>query len=196
MTLKSWMREKLKGMRKSLTEEEVRERSRRIRELLFGIPEFSSASVVSFYVSKPGSGEVSTLEMIEEALKAGKRMLVPYVEAGRIFLAEISDPGRQLSPGTFGIPEPPRELRRPAPLRDVDLVVVPGLAFDLRGNRLGHGFGYYDGLLREISSANPAARFAGLAYDFQVLDEIPSSPHDVPVHLVVTETRVIRARCG
>ncbi|MEM2874466.1 MAG: 5-formyltetrahydrofolate cyclo-ligase [Candidatus Hadarchaeales archaeon] len=190
------IRDKIREIREGLPEEDVIERSRKIAETLLSLPEFSSSARVALYVSKPGSGEVETADLIEECLRRGKRVLVPYVEreSKRISLAEIGDPKRQLIPGAFGIPEPIRQLRKPFSPGDVDLVVVPGIAFDLGGNRLGHGLGYYDRLLREISSANPKCRFVGLAYDFQVLNRIPSTSGDVPVHVIVTETRTIRIR--
>jgi len=195
MTLEKFsLRQKIMSFRKSLSKEEVRRKSAAIGRALLALSEFTSSGTIAFYVARPGSGEVETGQIIEETLKTGKRVLVPYVDRATkgISMAEINDPKTQLSPGAFGIPEPLPHLRKPVPLGEIDLVVVPGIAFDIKGNRLGHGYGYYDRLLKDLVSKNPKSRFIGLAYDFQVLDQVPNASHDIPVHAIVTETRVIR----
>ncbi|MEM2878071.1 MAG: 5-formyltetrahydrofolate cyclo-ligase [Candidatus Hadarchaeales archaeon] len=195
MTSKETLRERLKAFRAAMSDDDARSRSLKVKNNLFSLGEFKSARTVAFYVAKRESREVETIDMIRESLSMGKRILVPYVEFStkRLRFSEITDPDAQLFPGAFGIPEPRHQYRRPVQLNEMDLVIVPGIAFDRNGRRIGHGLGYYDRALREILSINRKAKFIGIAYDFQIADEIPSTPHDVPVHIVVTETRTFRA---
>jgi 5-formyltetrahydrofolate cyclo-ligase len=141
-----------------------------------------------FYVSIPS--EVHTLPLLSEAMAEGKRVVVPYMKASRIHLFHLTSTD-ELAPGQFNILEPRRELRE-APGRSIDasqidLVVVPGVAFDRHGGRLGHGRGYYDELLRRL---RPGVPRIGLAYECQLFDQIPMLPHDMPMHKVITERMV------
>jgi len=164
------------------------EMSRRIAARLAALPEYAAAHTVLFYVSF--RSEVRTQEMLAEAWRGGKRVVVPYCTGGRLELVAIDD-ADELSPGTLGIPEPRPELRsrperRVAP-PEPDLIVVPGLAFDRLGNRLGYGHGYYDKLLPLV---RPDAALVALAYECQLVDAVPRLTHDVPVNKIVTERAV------
>jgi len=141
--------------------------------------------------------EVDTWEIMFAALGEGRTLALPRVEpGGRLSLRAVRDPLHELVPGAFGIPEPAPS----SPLLEpeaVDLVLVPGVAFDRRGYRLGYGGGYYDRLLADMRSPAVTARrsspavAAGLAYDFQIVDELPVGPHDQRVDLVLTERGVL-----
>jgi 5-formyltetrahydrofolate cyclo-ligase len=123
--------------------------------------------------------------MIEDMLTLGKRVVIPVArpKTKRLWLSEVRHLDRDLAPGTFGIPEPVRTARRPVPARAVDLVFVPGLAFDRRGHRLGYGHGYFDRFLAKLPDATPTV---GLAFRFQLLDRLPVSTHDRAVSRVLT----------
>ncbi len=165
-------------------QEDVRRRkSRAIARKVFRLAAFRQASVVCCYVALPY--EVQTWWMIEEMLEQGKRVVVPVVQAGtrRLGMSELRDPSADLAPGAFGVPEPTPWARRPVPLRELDLVLVPGLAFDLRGHRLGHGYGYFDRFLARLPKR---VTTVGLAFRFQLLDRLPTTLHDHAVHTVVT----------
>ena len=114
----------------------------------------------------------------------------PRTRRPEILPSRLLDLGSEVEEGTFGIPEPRPEFRRPFPPEKIDLVVVPGLAFDERGYRIGYGGGYYDGFLTKC----PQALFAGLAYEMQILKCTFPSTRDVPVHKIITEDRVISRR--
>jgi len=131
--------------------------------------------------------EVETIPMIEESLRLEKRVLAP-VTRGEISPAEVTfDSGRlSLVPGAFGIMEP---AGKKVPPDEIDFVVVPGLAFDLEGNRLGRGKGYYDRFLRKLK---PDAFLCGVAFECQVLEEVPHADEDIPVNALVTEKRLLR----
>ncbi|MBI3609109.1 MAG: 5-formyltetrahydrofolate cyclo-ligase [Nitrospirae bacterium] len=166
-------------------------RSADILQRFFELEVMRSASWVHFYVSC--GSEVETTGMIAHALARGKRVSVPKMESTsrRLILSELKDPARELSPGPIGIPEPKSEAFRPVELDRMDLFVVPGVAFDQHGNRLGQGAGYYDRLLSSIAGKIP---IIGLAFELQLVDRIPTGDHDIKVNGIVTEKRVIE--CG
>ena len=159
-----------------------------IKGRLFSLPEFVAAKTIFFYASF--RSEVETSNMIKESLKMGKKIILPKVdkERHRLMLFEIKDIN-ELSPGYMGIPEPSLFDERLVTLDDVDLVIIPGAAFDFSGNRLGYGAGYYDILLSEGKRKIP---IIALAYEEQLVDSIPSEKHDVKVDMIVTDKQVIK----
>jgi 5-formyltetrahydrofolate cyclo-ligase len=187
------LRERKKRERASMSLEEATDKSRRIAEALFSLPEFKRAKTVAFYVAKDEAREVRTQEMILEALRTGKRVVVPFVTGDGMEFSEISGPS-DLSLGAFGISEPRSEIRRPVPLKEIDLIIVPGVAFDTEGGRIGYGKGFYDRFLCRLLSERPDARVVGLAFEMQIVDRIERKPSDIPVHILVTEERVVRCR--
>ncbi len=183
-------------MKKALKQKALEERDRHpeehrhsksctIASNLYSLPEFKSAHAILFYVSI--GSEVKTHEMIGHALNQGKRVCVPVTdkEQHEIAPCEIRS-FEELSKGAFGIPEPIE--KKPVPLSQIDLVIVPGVAFDEQGNRLGYGMGYYDKLLMKLRA--PAI---ALSFELQLLPSIPTESHDVRVSKIVTEKRVIIA---
>lgn len=160
-----------------------RRKSATIRRKVFRLAAYRRARTICCYVALPY--EVQTWRMIEAMLKHGKRVVVPVVEPrrNRLQLSEIRHPARDLARGAFGVWEPKPSARRRVPVRDVDLVLVPGLAFDRHGHRLGHGYGYFDRFLARVPRAVPTI---GLAYRWQLLDRLPASPHDLAVQTVLT----------
>ncbi|MFA6217496.1 MAG: 5-formyltetrahydrofolate cyclo-ligase [Candidatus Omnitrophota bacterium] len=152
-------------------------KSRKIKEKLFSETVFHKAKIVMFYISVVG--EVDTTEMIKEAQILGKMVLVP-VCWNRTIVACLLDNKAKLQKGPYGIWEP--AVKKPIPGESLGLVIVPGLAFNKKGNRLGRGKGYYD---RFLSSIPPKVTSIGLAFDFQILPSIPSTPTDVSVDKVI-----------
>jgi len=157
------------------------------------LPEYERARRVLWYVSH--ATELPTHEAIRRELARGHRIvLIPYVHGRHLRLWRLEHL-EELRPGAFGILEPPSELRglpeREAEPEHVDFVVVPGVAFDLQGRRLGSGQGFYDRLLARL---RPDCARAGLCYDAQVVAQLPAEPHDQSVDLIVTERRVRRPR--
>ena len=140
--------------------------------------------------------EIDPAAALDEVRRRGGRVAYPRVADDlhprlRFHLAESAD----LQAGRFGIPEPPAGNEEVA-LGQIDLVIVPGVAFDAEGRRLGLGGGYYDELLRTRASGEGSVRplVLGLGYDFQVVDACPAEPHDQMIDGVVTDARVIRSR--
>ena len=154
-----------------------------IRGKLFKEEAFKKAKLVMFYVSL--KDEVNTLGMIDEALKDGKRVCVPVIlkEAKRLIAGEIMDRKEDLERQHFGIYQPKEGRVKEVPLEDIDLVIVPGVAFDKHNVRLGRGHGYYD---RFLCALPDSAKTIGLAFDFQLVDKLPADSHDIPVWKTIT----------
>lgn len=186
---KEEIRRGISAKRTAQTEEEIKEKSGKIKERLFQLEEFQNAETIMFYVAL--KGEVETRGMVEEAIASGKKVVVPVTDfkTNEMLASEIKSLD-ELKEKEFGLLEPKDEFVREVPLEEIDLVVVPGVAFDEKGNRLGRGLGFYDKFLSKIKTE---AVFIALAFDFQVLKEIPCKEHDMKVDKIVTEERVINA---
>lgn len=158
--------------------------SRRIFAKVESLPEYRVAQTVMYYVAMPV--EVQTQDAMIAARHAGKNVVVPYCSAGDLALFRWENMD-ELEPGTWGILEPRRELRsvpeKQVHVTELDLIIVPGLAFDGLGGRVGHGKGYYDRLL---ARTEPNTAWIGVAYECQRFDQVPMSEHDVRMDRVVT----------
>lgn len=181
--MKHKIRKHIKNIISSYSTLEKAQKSAIIKDRLFNEEEFKRARVVMFYVSL--QDEVDTFIMIDEALKAGKRIAVPVIlkEEKRLIAGEIHNRLEDLESQHFGIYQPRQDRVKEVPLDDIDLVVVPGVAFDRKNIRLGRGHGYYD---RFLSGLPKRTKTIGLAFDFQVLEDLPQDPHDVPVSKIVS----------
>ena len=168
----------------------VEEKSEKIFNLLINMDEYKNANVIMLYSGK--GMEVQTEQLIRTALKE-KRVVLPITNVKKriLELSEIKDYDLELEIGTFNVLEPKPELIRPIGVGYLDLIVVPGVAFDYYGNRLGYGHAYYDKLLQSIRRPIP---LIGLAFQFQVKKRIPRSRYDIPVHYLVTEMKIFECR--
>ncbi|RMF86283.1 MAG: 5-formyltetrahydrofolate cyclo-ligase [Nitrospinota bacterium] len=171
-----------------LSDEEALIKSHRIQALLFSLPEFQQASFLLFYMAI--RGEVQTEAMVRSALQLGKQVAVPLVDTQRrgLRISLVTDVDRDLQPGHFGILEPRPDAIREVSPEDVDIALIPGVAFDRSGGRLGRGGGYYD---RFLSTLPARVLKIGLAFHLQLVPCVPRYPHDVPVDMLVTEKEVI-----
>jgi 5-formyltetrahydrofolate cyclo-ligase len=183
--LKTSLRKQAAQARDGLSQDERQAKSREIESRLFRLPELAASSTIMFFASF--RSEVETVPMIRRALAEGKRVVLPKVKGRDLALFEIRDFDRDVSAGAWGILEP--HENEPAALDAVDLMVLPGLAFDERGNRLGYGAGFYDKLLVSFTKTTVA-----LAFEAQIVPEVPAARHDVPVKKIVTEKRIITAQ--
>lgn len=166
----------------SLPKEVRLRKSELIKERLFKERDFRNARCVMWYVST--EEEVDTRRMIEETLRMGKRVCVPVVLKGsrKMVVSEIKESGI-LHKGCYGIYQPKDSSVDPVPLEEIDLVVVPGVAFDRGNMRLGRGHGYYD---RFLSDLPEDVTTIGLAFDVQLVEKLPQDSHDVPVSRTIT----------
>jgi 5-formyltetrahydrofolate cyclo-ligase len=181
--MKQGLREEYSAKRDALGAAERHLFSQAVAQNLEALPVWRAGAKIGFYASF--RSEVETLDLLARALKAGKRAALPVTrrEKGALEFHWVEDLAA-LKAGTYGILEPP--AGKPADPEELDLILVPGLAFDPEGRRLGYGAGYYDRTL-----GGSKALKVGLAFDFQVAASLPGQPHDVSMDLVVTEKRVL-----
>jgi 5-formyltetrahydrofolate cyclo-ligase len=185
---KDLLRDKIKATRKGLPQASVERWSQAIRERVLGLVPVQQAVCLLCYVSI--GNEVATHDLIRALLARGKQVAGPLInpETETFVPRIIFDFDSDLRPGSFGILQPRLKRSEPCELSRLRVVLVPGVAFDERGNRLGRGQGYFDHFLRRLPES---VRRIGLAYECQVVPSVPAGPNDEPVDLIVTEKRVI-----
>lgn len=145
-------------------------------------PRFQQARTLHLFLGTPH--EPDTLSWIPELQRHGKALFAPRVLPGTPLLEHLRvSPETSLRPGAFGILEPEGLPEPPEVLQQLDLILIPGVAFDQRGNRLGYGKGYYDRFL----SQSGALRL-GVGFDLQQVAEVPTEPHDLPMHGLLSES--------
>ena len=184
--LKAEVRRTAAAARRQLPDKD--RRSSQILARAAQLPRYNQAAWVMFYVDH--GSEVRTRPLISKALAEGKQVVVPYCQGVNLHTFLLQDL-EELQPGTLGILEPATQLRhlsqRHVPPEKLQVVFVPGVAFDRRGGRVGHGRGYYDRFLPQLP-ANVLR--LGLAYECQVFESVPMLPWDVAVDAVITEQAI------
>jgi len=185
---KSEIRAETLARRNALSDEERSEKSKAIMECLFDFANFLEARIVLFYVN--ANSEVATEAMISKALAYEKIVALPWVDQKerQILPLKIDDLNRDVRPGYRGIREPIAQRCKAIPVKNVDLAIIPGVAFDERGGRIGHGTGYYD---KFIPMLDVTTRKVALAYECQIVPQIPMEPHDRYIDIIITEKRII-----
>lgn len=188
--IKEEIRVNMKAVRNSLTKEEQQALSTAIRCKLFFLEIFHNCTQLFTYIAF--QSEVETAEIISEAYIRKKEVFIPRVEDKELNFYKITGT-ETLSVSRYGIPEPDKSHQIPYHALAVDkqnrLMLLPGLAFDRRGNRVGYGAGYYDRYLR--SHCTDGFIKAALAYEFQVLDSIEADYYDVKADILITPKEVI-----
>lgn len=157
-------------------------RSLSAQQRLLQTPEFVAATVVGLY--SPVRNEVFTEEIFTAARLAGKTVAYPRVRDDLLDFVEVAQ-RQELVPGAYGILEPGGA--KIVPLSALELIVVPGVAFDFHGHRLGYGKGYYDRFLQD-----ERRYLVGLCFDFQLVMKLPAEVHDVRMDMLVTDERALR----
>ena len=184
------LRKKIIALRDMLSPTEIMEKSALIADKLYSLPAYAQADKIMFFIDF--GSEVSTRSMVEETINRGKLALAPKAlpKTRELIPSQILDWDSDLVPGAYNIPEPRDDSLRPCNPGDIDLLIVPGVAFDLKGNRLGYGGGYYD---RFFLMLKPGVLLVALVFDLQIQPEIPVEEWDRRVDLVITEKRIIEA---
>lgn len=183
---KAVLREAVLRRRDALGEGERATLGRRILGRVLDLPAYGRSAVVLAYASF--GTELRTDGFLRQVLDDEKILLLPRVEPDGLRLYEVRDLVRDLAPGKWGIREPKPDRCPSADPERVGFALVPGVAFDRRGRRLGYGGGFYDRLLAG-GLAGRASLVSG-AFEVQVVEEVPVGPHDVPVEAVVTEAGI------
>lgn len=188
MEEKKLLRKQVLSQRDCLSWEQIGRYSNSIAAHLFALPEYQAAKTVMYFLNF--GKEVMTLNMVPQTLAHGKRVVAPKTihQERRMILSEILDVDNDLAPGLWNIPEPKADKLRPLAPQEIDFVVVPGVAFDEKGNRLGYGGGYYDRFFAQLRADVP---LVAVTFEVQVLAEIPVAPWDRQVDYLITEERVI-----
>ncbi len=162
--------------------------SRSITDRVMQMPEYQSAHCIMWYIDV--RDEARTRHALDEAIASDKRIVIPYCVDDELELFHLESMD-ELATGMYKILEPREDLREVAAKRvdvsELDLIIVPGVAFDARGGRTGHGKGYYDKLLE---NAKPETPLVSLAFECQIFDEIPMQDHDIYMDKVVTQKQV------
>jgi 5-formyltetrahydrofolate cyclo-ligase len=186
---KKMLRTKFIGARKALAEEDRQAKSAQIVEHLLADHTAQKALAIMVYASLPH--EVSTRDLIAKLMAAGKRIVLPFCRssARNLGIASITDFAKDTAPGEYGITEPVEALRDNFFKSDLQLILCPGLGFDVFGARLGRGMGFYDNFLRELKGKIPVW---GIAFDCQISQErFPFEYTDVGMDQVVTESGLL-----
>jgi 5-formyltetrahydrofolate cyclo-ligase len=160
-----------------------------IEENLWQLEEITKAEVLFIYVNF--RSEVETRPLIRHCLAQGKQVAVPLTDLrnSRLLPYAVNDPDQDLRPGYCGIPEPVQGRLVAIDPRAIETVILPGSVFDEQGGRLGYGGGYYD---RFLANDAPEARRVGIAFEQQLVEQLPLLPHDKRLHILVTEKRILR----
>ena len=186
MIAKSQLRKQIAAIRKSLSEETVSLNSRHIVERILKLEPFQKAETIALYMAFGGEVELSPLFSI--CWELYKRTCIPvFNEQTKIYeMAEITAETK-FKTGNYDIKEPENAHR--IPMNAIDLMLVPGVAFSTDGKRIGRGGGYYDRLLKGYQGTA-----VGVAFDEQIVAEIPCEAHDLPVDYIVTPSKIFIAR--
>ncbi len=187
MKTKGEIRKKILNIRNNIEKEQVIEKSKVIVNKLKSNIEFKESKTVFIYMDF--KNEVQTFDLIKDMIKEKKRVVIPYtdVENTIIIPVEINNIENDLKLCSFGYLEPKEEKVIPIDPFEFDLIIVPGVAFDKNLNRIGFGKGYYDKILSK--KRNDTKAFA-IAYEFQILDEIPKEEHDIKMDKIITEETI------
>ena len=171
------LRQRMKAARAALTEQQIERTGTALAQKLAAHPAYQKADALFCYYSC--RGEISTLQLIKQALSDGKRIAVPKVTGDTMIFVWLDDLGA-IQKGYCGIPEP---VSSEEAVDETALMLLPGLAFDQEGRRCGAGGGYYDRYL----ALHPYHPTIGLCYDFQLVEKLETQPHDIPVEEVLSQ---------
>lgn len=183
---KQRLRKEKAALRAALTKEERLHKSREIHKQLTKLPEFQEAGQIMLYLDF--RQEVETTGLAEQILAEGKELIIPCCRDRNIIPCRINNLAEDIAPGKLGIREPKEKFVRGIDPRKIDLVVVPGVVFDLQGNRIGYGAGYYDRFLPRLRDDVPVI---GVAFSCQLVKKILTESYDRKMSLLVTENSVI-----
>lgn len=181
LTEKKILRKEMISRRKNLSVEERKNFSRQIIKKFLATPIYKKSSVIMAYM--PMADEVQLQEFFADAFKKKKILAIPFIVERGIIKPVILPNLEVLEVGEFGILTVKKNFREFIDEKKIDCIIVPGAAFDIHGNRLGLGGGYYDRFLKSVENAKKIA----LAFDFQVTENLPTESHDMSVDLIITE---------
>lgn len=187
--MKKEFRKKVIEARSKQSDDLILEKSKSILDNLISIPEINESNTIMAFLDF--NNEVKTDNIINHLISLGKKVLVPItiLKTRDLIPSQIIDIENEVKIGTYGIREPKEEFVRPVEKSEIDLVIVPAVAYDVYGYRLGYGGGFYD---RFLQTLRKDAKTIGIAFELQIFDEIPKEEHDAKLDYIVTEKRLIK----
>jgi len=189
--LKKEIRKKILSLKDGLSTKIIKNHSTAIFDQLNKTEFYTEAHNVMLYVSF--GSEVMTKPIIDDLLSRGKRVFIPVTvpKTKALIVSELKSYEDDLVVGHFGVMEPKEEALRPVEPSILDLVIVPGVAFDRNGYRIGYGGGYYDRFIPRLPQKTTTV---SLAFDMQLIEKIPTSEYDMAVEYIITEKQFIQCK--
>lgn len=171
-----------------LTEKQRTAKAKAIESKLFGFANFLEARIALLYID--GDNEVRTESILKRAYDFNKIVVLPAFDPDRLKVAtlKVDQPDKDLVPGPRGVLEPNPARCKPVPLQKIDIAIIPGIAFDEKGARIGSGHGYYDRFIPDLPATT---RKVALAFEEQILPQVPTESHDKHVDIIITDKRII-----
>lgn len=189
MENKNDIRKRILRIRNTMSSQEVNYKSNIIINKLTALDVYNNSKTIFVYMSF--GNEVKTLEFIKQMLVSNKRVVVSYTDSKNtvLILSEIKNLEEDLIRNKFGYLEPVFEKIRKVEPEEIDLIIAPGVVYDKSLNRIGYGKGYYD---RILAKKRKDTKVVAIAYEFQVLDQVPTEDHDIKMDLIVTEENIYK----
>jgi len=188
---KKILRKQILDSKKLLSRQAILEKSNKIVNKLIKFDKYQQSKKIMLYIAT--KTEVQTQKIIESAQKDYKNIYIPVIFPKKHDLEPslVYDFNKELTLGELGVYQPKEDFFRIIPPTELDLVIIPGVAFSLRGDRLGRGGGYYDRFLKKLTKKTVVI---ALAFEMQIVEEIPLEDNDVPVNYIITENRIIQKK--
>ena len=185
---KADVRTEIANMIAGLPQATIQEKTKEIENRLFEFANFMESKIALLYIST--DSEVKSENILRRASDRNKIVVLPIIDAelSDFNLYKIDDITKDLKPGAAGILQPDPQRCRIVPLECIDIAIIPGIAFDEKGGRIGPGNGYYDRLIPKLPITT---RKVALALDAQVIAQVPTESHDKHVDIIITEKRII-----
>ena len=185
---KSDIRKEISKKISEFSEAERKEKTIQVVDRLFAFANFLEAGIALLYIQK--EDEVPTEEIIKRCYAINKVVVLPSFnpEKHRMKLMKVDKPESHLIPGPRGVMEPDLKICKIVPIDLIDIAIIPGIAFDEKGGRIGTGEGYYDRLIPKLSATT---RKVALAFESQIVAQAPMASHDKHVDIIITEERII-----
>jgi 5-formyltetrahydrofolate cyclo-ligase len=187
-TAKEQIRNDIAKALNGVTEKQRNEKTKAIESKLFGFANFLEARIVLLYIS--GENEVRTKNILKRVYDFNKIVVLPAFDSERkkVTTLKVDHPDKDLLPGPRGVAQPNPARCKPVPLQKIDIAIIPGQAFDEKGARIGSGQGYYDRFIPDLPATT---RKVALAFEEQVIPQVPTESHDRHVDIIITEKRII-----
>ena len=185
---KEQIRKEIANALNGFTEKQRAEKTRAIESKLFEFANFLEARIVLLYIE--GENEVRTKSIIKRAYAFQKIVVLPAFDSGRfkVTTLKVDHPDKDLLPGPRGVAQPNPARCKPVPLQKIDIAIIPGVAFDEKGARIGSGHGYYDRFIPDLPATT---RKVALAFEEQMIPLVPTESHDKHVDIIITDKRII-----